>query len=67
MATKDEKSFEQKGSDVAVEIGKFGALSDELKSESEKCKAEPDEVGSWITAIGKAVLAIFGIRVGTEK
>ncbi len=67
MPTKDEKSFEQKGNEVAVEIGKLGALSDELNSESEKCKFEPDEVGSWITAIGKAVIAIFGFRVGSEK
>lgn len=67
MPTKDEKSFEQKGIDVAVEIGKIGALSDELNSESEKCKTDPGEVGSWITAIGKAVIAIFGIRVGSEK
>lgn len=67
MSTKDEKSFEQKGNDVAVEVGKLGALSDELNSESEKCKAEPDEVGSWITAIGKALIAIFGIDASVRK
>ena len=61
MTPSKNSTFEQNGNDVATEVGKIGALTDELKSETGRCSEEPEEVGNWITAIGKAVLAIFGI------
>ena len=67
MKKNNDSTFEQKGNDVASEAGWLGALTDELNSETGKCAGEPQEVGNWITAIGKAVLAILGISVGGGK
>lgn len=67
MTTQNEKSFEQKGDDVMSEVGKLAALSDELESEAEACAEEQQEIASWITTIGKAVLAIFGGRASVQK
>lgn len=64
MMVMDDSTFEQKGNAVAAEAGRLGALTDELNSENGSCAGEPQEVGNWITAIGKAVLAIFGVSVG---
>ena len=67
MTTTNDSTFEQKGNEVAAEAGRLGALMDELNSENGSCANEPQEVGNWITAIGKAVLAILGISVGSGK
>ena len=64
MTTKGDSTFEQEGNEVAAEAGRLGALTDELKSENGSCAGEPQDVGNWITAIGKAVLAIFSVSVG---
>lgn len=67
MTTTNESTFEEKGNKVAAEAGRLGALTDELNSENGSCANEPQEVGNWITAIGKAVLTILGISVGSGK
>jgi len=67
MTTSSDSTFGEKGNEVAVEAGRLGALTDELISENGSCAAEPQEVGNWITAIGKAVLAVFGIGVASQK
>jgi len=67
MTTNDDSTFEQKGAAVAAEAGRLAQLSDELESESGKCRGDHEEVGSWITTIGKALLAIFGISAGAGK
>ena len=61
MTTNQGSSFEQEGNDLAVEVGKLGQLADELTGESKSCAGDQEAVGSWVTTIGKALLAIFGI------
>ncbi len=61
MTNNDSPSFEQAGAEVAAEAGKLGELADELKAQSASCSEEQQTVGSWITTIGKALLAIFGV------
>jgi hypothetical protein len=48
---------------VVQEAGKLGAISDQLSQASQECNGEPAQAGSWITAIGKALLAIFGVNI----
>jgi hypothetical protein len=67
MTTSSNSTFGDKGNEVAVEAGRLAALTDELTSENGSCSDEPQVVGSWITAIGKAVLAVFGIGVAGQK
>jgi hypothetical protein len=63
MNTDEGSTFEQKGDDVGQEAGKLGAISDQLSQASQECNGEPAQAGSWITAIGKALLAIFGVNI----
>lgn len=67
MKKNRDSTFEQIGNGVAAEVGKVGALTDELNSENGSCADEPQEVGNWITAIGKALLAIIGVSVGAQQ
>lgn len=67
MTTSSDSTFGEKGNEVAAEAGRLGALTDELISENGSCADEPQVVGGWITAIGKALLAIFGVGVGSQK
>lgn len=60
MATGSEESFEEKGNDVVEAAGRLGAQTDELDDANASAQREPEEVGSWITAIGKALLAVIG-------
>ena len=47
------------GDDLTGDVGALKELTDLLTKEETSCKEEKNEVGSWITAIGKALLAIF--------
>lgn len=61
MSTGGSESFEQKGDDVVAAAAKLGEQSSELSDANAAAAEAPEEVGSWITAIGKALLAIFGL------
>ncbi len=52
-------SLDQKGDDVMTQIGVLGERSEGLKDPSDEAEADPEEVGRWITTIGRALLAIF--------
>jgi len=47
------------GNGILEDVGALKELTDLLTKEETSCKEEKNEVGSWITAIGKALLAIF--------
>jgi hypothetical protein len=47
------------GDNVMKELGRAESASEALGDDYDVNKVDPDEVGRWITAIGKAVLAIF--------
>lgn len=53
----DELNREAK--DLLHETGVLDAISDQLNDESTGEDVDPEAVGKWITAIGKALLAIF--------
>ena len=55
----DGKTFEDKGGEVLKEVGALSALIRELTKESSDCETDQEAVGSWITVIGRALLAIF--------
>jgi len=47
------------GAGLTEDVGALKELTDLLTKEETKCQEDKDEVGSWITAIGKAIFAIF--------
>ena len=47
------------GEEVVKQIGVLGERVEELKQIKHEIGIEPEDVGSWITVIGKALLAIF--------
>lgn len=46
---------------VVQQIGALNEAADQLEEECPVDKVEPEEVGRWITAIGRALAAIFKI------
>jgi len=49
------------GEQVVQQIGVLNEATDQLKEECPVEKVEPEEVGRWITVIGRALAAIFKI------
>jgi|GEM_PF-1555049 len=49
------------GEQVVQQIGVLNEAADQLKEECPVEKVEPEEVGRWITVIGRALAAIFKI------
>jgi len=47
------------GDKIMEDVGALKELTDLLTKEETTCKEDKDEVGSWITVIGRAILAIF--------
>ena len=47
------------GAEVVKETVKLDVLTQEFSNQTELCQETEDEVASWITAIGKAILSIF--------
>ena len=47
------------GNGILEDVGALKELTDLLTKEETACQEDKDEVGSWITVIGKALLAIF--------
>ena len=59
MATKKTDEIDP-GNEVMKKVGKLNAASKALKKVTkENQKPSSEEVGEWITVIGKALLAIF--------
>jgi len=40
-------------------VGALDEATQKAKADKETCDASQDEVGSWISVIGKAILTIF--------
>jgi hypothetical protein len=55
----DQKDLDQKGDEVVKQVGKLTGLAEKLKKDQEDCKVSQEEVGSWVTTIGKALISIF--------
>lgn len=49
------------GDNVMKELGRAESASEALGDDHDVNKIDPNDVGRWITAIGKAVLAIFKV------
>ena len=49
------------GEQVVQQIGVLNEATDQLKEEWPVEKVEPEEVGRWITVIGRALAAILKI------
>lgn len=46
--------------EVMQAVGELNESTKNLKSETQcRCKADPEEVGSWISVIGKALVSIL--------
>lgn len=58
MDTK-ELTLGEKGDEVMKQTGILKEATDLLKDLSQNDKADKEEVGSWLTILGKAILAIF--------
>jgi hypothetical protein len=55
----DEAEMVIAGEAVIKQIGALGHQVEELDQLKQEISIEPEDVGSWITVIGKALLAIF--------
>ena len=55
----DGKTFEDRGGEVLTEVGALNELTKVLTKNNSDCEADQEDVGSWITVIGRALLAIF--------
>ena len=49
------------GEQVVQQIGALNEATDQLNEECPVENVEPEEVGKWITVIGRALAAIFKI------
>jgi len=49
------------GEQVVQQIGVLNEATDQLNEECPVEKVEPEEVGRWITTIGRAIAAIFKV------
>jgi hypothetical protein len=49
------------GEQVVQQIGVLNEATEQLKEECPVEKLEPEEVGRWITTIGRAIAAIFKV------
>ena len=49
----------QRGDEVMHQSGILDAAAEQLSESSDCSELEPEAVGKWITAIGKALLAIL--------
>ena len=58
MNTKD-SNFDNENNEVMKEIGKLDLLTKELNEATAEEEEARQSVSEWITAIGKAILAIF--------
>jgi hypothetical protein len=52
-------NLSRKGDAVMKKVGSLDTLTKELSDTAETCKNSQKDVGSWITTIGKAIIAIF--------
>lgn len=50
---------DEAGREVLKQVGVLEEAAKDLKQHKKERGVDPDEVGTWITAIGKALLAIF--------
>ena len=58
--SKEKSNFDEAGDAVMKAVGVLeGATADLTSEQSKSCKTDPNEVGNWITIIGKALLSIF--------
>ena len=55
----DKSTFEEIGNEVMKAVGALDEATQKTKADKETCDASQDEVGSWISVIGKAILTIF--------
>ena len=58
-AANQDSSLDHKGDEIMKQIGVLEERSGELENVADEINADPEEVGKWITVIGKALLAIF--------
>lgn len=47
------------GDETMKQVGRLDEIVSEAKQDKESCEADPEEVASWIAAIGRAIRAIF--------
>lgn len=59
MTTKEKSSELPTENQIAEQIGALKQLVKGLKKPNDEEEVDPEEVGKWITVIGKALLAIF--------
>lgn len=55
----DKSTFEEIGNKVMKAVGALDEATQKTKADKESCDSSQDEVGSWISVIGKAILTIF--------
>ena len=58
METQD-LELDQKGMEVLEQVGTLKKASEILKNVTHTCETTPEEIGSWITVLGRAILSIF--------
>ncbi len=57
--TEVESGTGKTGDGLMEDVGALKELTDLLTKEETECEEDKDEVGSWITIIGRALIAIF--------
>lgn len=56
---KDTGTLGEIGNEVMKAIGRLDEATKKAKDDKNSCETSEDEIGSWLTVIGKAILAIF--------
>jgi hypothetical protein len=54
-----ENDIVSKGDQVMKAVGELKQLTQDLKEVAKESDTDPEEIGHWISTIGKAILAIF--------
>ncbi|MBS1983571.1 MAG: hypothetical protein JST16_05305 [Bdellovibrionales bacterium] len=49
------------GNETMKQVGTLDEIVRQAAQDKRSCAAEPEEVASWITAIGRAIRAIFSL------
>lgn len=55
----DTEETDNAGDEAMKQVGTLDEIVKQATQDRKSCEAEPEEVATWITAIGRAIRAIF--------
>lgn len=55
------KDVSDAGDETMKQVGRLDEIVSQAQQDKKSCRAEPEEVASWIAALGRAIRAIFSL------